>query len=124
MAFSLLADIGRVLIGAAFVVSGVRIFMALSIVSGLLAVKRVPYPSFVAAAGAAFEVLAGTIVIVGLWFQALVLLLAAFVVAATVMVHDFWNQEGPERATDINAVISNVIIVGALIVIAGLVGVG
>jgi putative oxidoreductase len=121
MDFSLLTDIGRVLIGVAFVVSGVRILIELPMVSGLLATKRVPYPSFVGAAGGAFEVVAGAIVIAGFWTPVMMLLLAAFVVAATVMVHDFWNAQGAERAVDTNAVISNVIIVGALVAVAGMV---
>jgi hypothetical protein len=36
------------------------------------------------------------------------------------MVHDFWNEEGEQRFADLNAVISNVIIVGALLALAGL----
>ena len=36
------------------------------------------------------------------------------------MAHDFWNEDGMQRFTDINAVIANVIIVGALLALAGL----
>lgn len=113
--------VGRILIGGAFVVSGVRMFMALPMVSGLLTAKRVPFPFFVAAAGAGFEVVSGALAIAGIWLPTVALLLAAFIVAATAMVHDFWNQPpGPERASNQNAVISNTIIVGALLAIAGL----
>jgi uncharacterized membrane protein YphA (DoxX/SURF4 family) len=46
--------------------------------------------------------------------------LAVFIVAATVMAQDFWNEEGIQRFADINAVIANTIIVGALLAVAGL----
>jgi uncharacterized membrane protein YphA (DoxX/SURF4 family) len=46
--------------------------------------------------------------------------LAVFIAAATVMAHDFWNEVGMQRFADINAVIANVIIVGALLALAGL----
>ena len=36
------------------------------------------------------------------------------------MAHDFWNEDGMQRFADINAVIANVIIVGALLALAGL----
>lgn len=117
----ILVVIGRILIGAAFAFSGVRMFSSLQPLTGVLAAKGIPYPAFVVAAGATFEVLFGGLAIIGIWFQAVALLLAAFIVAATVMMHDFWNlPPGPARVADENAVITNVILVGALIAIAGL----
>lgn len=120
MDIGILADIGRVLVGAAFLVSGVRILMAVPMLGGLLAAKGVPYPVFVAGAGGVIEVVLGLAAIAGFWFPVVALLLAAFVVVATVMVHNFWTEDGAQRGADINAVISNVIIVGALIALAGL----
>ncbi len=120
MDFGVLALVGRVLIGGAFVFSGVRMLMNLPLVSGLLAAKRVPFPQVVATAGGIFEVVMGLAAISGVWFPAVAVALAVFIVAATLMVHDFWNEEGAQRFTDVNAVISNVIIVGALLALAGL----
>ncbi len=113
-----LALIGRVLIGAAFLVSGVRIAIGLRMLSLLLTSKRVPQPMFVAGCGAAIEIVLGILVIAGIWLTPVALLLALFVVAATIMVHDFWNQKGVARLQDENVVISNVIIVGGLLVLA------
>lgn len=120
MEFGLLVLVGRLLIGGALLVSGIRLLKYLPMVSGLLAAKGVPYPRFVAAAGGVFEVLMGLVVVSGVWFQAVATMLAVFIVAATVMVHDFWNEEGMQRFADINAVIANTIIVGALVALAGL----
>jgi putative oxidoreductase len=107
-------------LGAAFVVSGVRMIFTLGMVVGFLATKRVPAPAFVAGSGIAIEIVLGLLVIAGISLPAACVALAVFVVAATIMAHDFWNQEGMARAQDENAVISNAIIVGALLAIAGL----
>jgi putative oxidoreductase len=115
-----LASVGRVLIGGAFLFSGIRLLMSLPLVSGLLAAKRVPFPKLMAVAGGMFGVVMGLLAIAGFWLPAVALALAVFIVAATLMVHDFWNEEGEQRFADLNAVISNVIIVGALLALAGL----
>ncbi|HSH63804.1 hypothetical protein [Methyloceanibacter sp.] len=62
----------------------------------------------------------GLAAISGIWFPAVAVALAVFIAAATVMAHDFWNEVGMQRFADINAVIANVIIVGALLALAGL----
>jgi putative oxidoreductase len=120
MEFGVLALVGRVMIAGALVFSGVRMLMNLPLVSGLLAAKRVRFPRLVATAGGIFEVVMGLAAISGVWFPGVAVALAVFIVAATLMVHDFWNEEGAQRFTDVNAVISNVIIVGALLALAGL----
>jgi putative oxidoreductase len=120
MDLGVLALIGRVLVGAAFLFSGVRMLINLPLIGGLLAAKGVPYPRLVGAAGGVFEMVMGLAAVVGVWFPGVAIALAVFIVAATIMVHDFWNAEGMQRITDVNAVISNVIIVGALLGLAGL----
>jgi putative oxidoreductase len=120
MGLDLLVLVGRLLIGGAFLVSGIRLLKYLPMLSGMLAAKGVPYPRFVAAAGGVFEVVMGLIAMSGVWFPAVAIALAVFIVAATVMAHDFWNEEGMQRFADINAVIANTIIVGALLTLAGL----
>jgi putative oxidoreductase len=120
MGLDLLVLVGRLLIGGAFLVSGIRLLKYLPMVSGMLAAKGVPYPRFVAAAGGVFEVVMGLIAMSGVWFPAVAIALAVFIVAATMMAHDFWNEEGMQRFADINAMIANTIIVGALLTLAGL----
>src|SRR4029079_7820960 len=104
-----LVVVGRLLIGGAFLVSGIRLLKYLSMVSELLAAKAVPYPHLVAAAGGVFEIAMGLLAMTGVWFPAVAVALAIFIVAATVMAHDFWNEDGMQRFADINAVIANTI---------------
>jgi putative oxidoreductase len=120
MELDLLVLVGRLLIGGALLVSGIRLLKYLPMVSGLLAAKGVPYPRFIATAGGVFEIVMALVVLSGVWFHIAAIAIAIFVVAATVMAHDFWNEEGMQRFADINAVIANTIIVGALLTLAGL----
>ena len=120
MELDLLVLVGRLLIGGALLVSGIRLLKYLPMVSGLLAAKGVPYPRFIAAAGGVFEIVMALVVLSGVWFHIAAIAIAIFIVAATVMAHDFWNEEGMQRFADINAVIANTIIVGALLILAGL----
>lgn len=120
MDLGILVVVGRALIGGAFVFSGVRILQNVPMMTGLLAAKGVPYPRLVLMAGGIFEIVMGLAAISGMWFPAVAIALAIFIVAATLMVHDFWREEGAQRVADVNAVISNVIIVGALLALAGL----
>ena len=118
MDLDILATIGRVIVGLAFLVTGIRLFQARVPVAGLLGQKGVPFPSLVPSAGAALEVILGILAIVGWALPAVFLAMAAFVVAATAMVHDFWRQTGPQRALEVNTVLAHSLIVGGLLVMA------
>lgn len=119
MDLSLLAVIGRLLVGATFVFSGIRIVLARQAVAGLLTAKGVPAPLFVTLSGAVIEIVLGACLVLGLMVPLAAFLLAIFVVAATIMVHDFWRQQGMGRMQDENTAISNALIVGGLLVISG-----
>jgi len=115
---SLLLLAARVLVGGAFVVSGVRMALDQKGVTGFLTGKGVPYPAFVTLSGTAIEIVLGLAVIAGLWLPWVSLALAVFIVAATVMGHNFLREVGPARGGDINAVIANTIVVGGLLALA------
>ena len=116
----ILTVVGRVPIGGAFLVSGIRLLRHRPMVSGLLAAKQVPYPGVIAAAGGVFRDRHGPCrdlrhLVPGRGRRS-----CRVHRRATVMAHDFWNEDGMQRFADINAVIANVIIVGALLALAGL----
>ncbi len=115
---ALLLLIARVLIGGAFFVIGIRILLSLKLVAGFLAAKNIPYPTFVAASGAAIEIVLGALAIAGIALPAVSIGLALFVVAATLMGHDFWNQKGPQRSMELGTAISHLIMVGGLLSLA------
>jgi len=118
MDLEILAVVGRLIVGLAFILTAIRLFLARVPVAGLLGQKGVPYPSLVPTVGAAIEIGLGVLALVG-WAPPVVFLaMAAFVVAATAMVHDFWRQTGPQRAQEVNTVLAHSLIVGGLFVMA------
>jgi putative oxidoreductase len=119
MDLSFLVIVGRIIMGAAFVVSGVRMAMSFPMVIGLLTAKKAPFPGVAAAVGVAVEIVLGILVVFGIWLVPIAVILAVFVLAATILVHDFWNQEGMQKIQDQNTWLSNLIIIGALLAIAG-----
>jgi putative oxidoreductase len=107
--------IARILIGGAFVFSATGMARNFGFVRQFLTSKGIPFPVFVGIFGIIIELTLGAMMILDLYVPWVALALAAFVVAATLMCHDFWRMGGPERMAEINHVVSNTIIVGALI---------
>ncbi|SHG01931.1 putative oxidoreductase [Kaistia soli DSM 19436] len=112
------ALVGRLLVGALFVVIGVRLLIGRRPVAMLLGSKRLPQPLGIAIIGGGIEIVLGLAAIVGVALPAVFVAMALFVVAATAMVHDFWNKKGMARTLDVNVVLSNGLIVGGLMVMA------
>jgi len=115
---SVLALAGRILVGLLFVVIGARLLLARHPVAGLLATKKMPLPLFVASAGGVIEICLGAAAIAGFALQLTFPAMALFVVAATAMVHDFWNLAGQARAQEVNHVLVHGLVVGGLLVMA------
>lgn len=118
MDLSILAIAARVLVGLIFVVIGVRLLLGRSLVAALLAQKRIPAPAFVTLAGAAIEIVLGLLMIAGIMPSLVSIAMAVFVVAATVMVHDFWRLKGQRRAIEVNTVLTHTLVVGGLLAMA------
>ncbi|MBZ9935542.1 DoxX family membrane protein [Mesorhizobium sp. BR1-1-16] len=109
---------GRILVGALFVVIGVRLVIGRRAVAMLLGSKKLPQPLAIAIAGGCVEIVLGLAALAGLALPAVFVAMALFVIAATAMVHDFWNKKGMARTLDVNVVLSHGLIVGGLIVMA------
>jgi putative oxidoreductase len=126
--------IGRVLFVLIFILSGMQKLMDLPGTAAMI-VAKIPVPAALAGLAAQIEsatgmpiarilaVLAGIVELLGgvmiafnfgTRFAALMLL--AFTIAATVAYHDFWNQEGAERANNMAHALKNVSLVGGLLV--------
>src|SRR6187402_482077 len=89
--------IGRILLASLFICAGIKhCFIGKNIVP-LIAARGIPYPKIVLMIGSAFEFALGILLafgIAGLWAP---LGLAAFTVASTLMLVNFWDMQGPPR---------------------------
>ena len=114
----LLLALGRVLLGGLFVVGGIHHFFIIPQLTEVMAARGVPFPRAVLIAGSIFQAAAGALLMLGYFVPAVAFGLVVFTVAASVMLVNFWDQEGPARQTARNVFQSNLAIIGGLLVAA------
>jgi putative oxidoreductase len=110
--------LGRLLLGGLFVVGGVRHLFLIPVLTQRIAARGVPCPRIVLLAGSAFQFVAGLLVILGLFVPAAAFGLVLFTLAASFMLLNFWDMEGQPRQNTINVWLSNIAIIGGLLVTA------
>ena len=108
--------LGRFLLGAAFVVFGVRNIASIGRLTGVLEEKGLlPQPRLWILAGVGIQIVGGLMVATGIlaWLGALFLF--AFVLLAAYLFHPFWEFPEGERTPHINACIMNTGLAGAFL---------
>jgi putative oxidoreductase len=110
--------VGRLLLGGLFVFAGVRHMFLIPVLTQAIAARGVPFPRLVLLAGSSFQFVGGVLLIVGPWMPAAAFGLIVFMIAASVMLLNFWDMDGPARQNIINVWLSNMAIVGGLLVTA------
>jgi putative oxidoreductase len=118
MSPDLLVVLGRVLLGGLFVVAGIKHLLLLAPVTEAIRARGVPFPRLVLLAGTVTELVAGAVLISGLYTAAAALVLAGFTLAASVLLVNFWDKQGEERALLQNVFLSNLAIIGGLLIAA------
>lgn len=114
----LLIVVGRVLLGGLFVVAGIRHFFILPVVTTPMTMRGIPKAKEVLIAGSVFEIAAGMLLAIDLHAAWAALGLAGFTLAASWMLLDFWNKEGMPRHGAINGWMSNIGVIGGLLIVA------
>ncbi len=110
--------LGRVLLGGLFVYAGVHHFFIMPPLTAMISRRGVPYPRFVVIAGSMFQAIAGSLFILGIYVATSAFCLIAFTIAASVMLLNFWDMEGPARESTKTAWQTNLAIVGGLLIAA------
>jgi putative oxidoreductase len=114
----MLVVVGRALLGCLFVAGGLRHVTIFDAIAKDMAKRGVPLPRLALAAGTAFQIVAGTLLILGIFVVPAALGLIVFTIAATVMMLNFWNMEGETRVWCVNNWLSNIGIIGGLLLVA------
>jgi putative oxidoreductase len=78
-----------------------------------------PRYEVLAYAGAAIEVLCGIMVLIGFKTRFAAVVLILYVIALTVIGHDFWTMEGAVQVANDAQALENLSIIGALLLIVG-----
>lgn len=110
--------LGRFLLGGLFVYGGVHHLFAIPALTEAIAARGVPSPRLVLLVGSAFQFVAGLLLILGLFVAPAALALVLFTLTASVMLVNFWDMEGPARDAAVNVWLSNLAIVGGLLITA------
>jgi putative oxidoreductase len=107
---------GRLLLGGAFAFAGARNIFNAPFLANMMAERGVPGATAALYLGIALQLAAGILFAVGVWVLLAAAALIVFLVVATVIFHNFWDFEGPERAARVNGVISNVALMGSFLI--------
>lgn len=114
-----LVVMGRMALGGLFVIGGLSHFGNMATVAGLMTRHGVPLVQPLLVAGTLFQIVTGTLLMAGIAVHYAALGLVAFTVAATGMVLRFWElPQGSERHAATNAFLSNLGVVGGLLIAA------
>ncbi|ANT52603.1 DoxX family protein [Mesorhizobium amorphae] len=105
----------RLLLGGAFVFAGLRNIVNAAFLTQLMTDRGVPQAGLALWTGIALQVVAGGLVVVGIWTAPAAAGLILFLVVATIMFDNFWDHQGPERAARINGFVANVALTGGFL---------
>ena len=110
----ILEHLGLGLIGLFFVWGGLNHFRIFREVRAMLMERRWPFPGFVLTLASLWEAVAGGVLASGFYTVWAAVALMVFVVLASVLLLDFWNQKGDARAASLNAFLLNMAVLGGL----------
>jgi putative oxidoreductase len=115
---AVLLTIGRVLIGGLFVIGGLRHFAELAELTEALRARGVPLPRASLIAASLFQIVAGAMLMLGIFVPWAVAGLIAFTLVSSAVMLDFWNKPAEARNGMINVWLSNLAIIGGLLLAA------
>lgn len=108
----------RFCLGMVFLVSGVHKALWFSSAVEEFKQARLPKPGFFVLCTIIIHIVAPLALIAGVFVMEAALALALFTILATIRVHDFWNKEGPQKLIASRVALSNLAIIGGLILLA------
>jgi putative oxidoreductase len=110
--------VARLLVGALFILGGLRHFPVLDAMTAAMKERGVPQPKAVLIVGTIYQIVLGITLALGLFVVPSALGLITFTIIATFMMLNFWDKEGAQRTALFNGFLSNVAIVGGLLALA------
>jgi putative oxidoreductase len=111
---------GRILITLIFLRSAYGKITGFSTVAGVMAKKGMPFSEVLLAGAIVFEIAGGLMILLGWNARWGALLLAIFLISATVIFHNFWAVDAAQLTNQLNHFMKNVSILGALVFIIGM----
>lgn len=110
--------VGRILYGGFFVVGGMMHFMKLKEMTAYTQMKGAPSPQLAVIGTGILIVLAGLGVIFNVYTSLSLLLIAAFLIVITPIMHGFWKVADPNmKMMDMQMFLKNMALLGAALVL-------
>ncbi|MDP3989624.1 MAG: DoxX family protein [archaeon] len=121
MAFEFLVLIGRILFGGFFINSGINHLTKREGMAQYAQSKGVPAAKFFVVVSGLMILLAGLYIVFGVWPQVGVLLIAAFLLPVSLVMHNFWSIKDPQqKMTEMISFMKNMALLGAALMFLGI----
>jgi len=108
------ALIGRILLGAIFIVSGFAMLTSLTRTAGFMASIGIPAASGLAIVAGCAEVVGGLAITFGFLSRVAALGLIVLLIPTTLLFHHFWDLSGADRIAEMTNFLKNLAIIGGL----------
>ena len=115
---SLLMLLGRLAMGALFLVAGIRKIMFFAGTVGYMTKNGVPFSDVLAVLTIALELIGGLMLVFGWKTRLIAGVLAIFIIVITPIFHGFWSFEPAQYNNQLNHFLKNLAILGGLLYIA------
>lgn len=110
--------IGRIIFGGYFIYNGANHFIRFGMLTQYAKMKGVPLPAVAQGTAGLMLLLGGLSVMLGLYPVAGIVLLVAFLVPVSLMMHDFWKiEDAQSRMADKMNFARNMALLGALLML-------
>ena len=106
--------VGRLLLSAIFILSGVTKFLSWEDTAGYMASQGIPNVNLLLPIAGAAEIAGGLSLALGWWARAGALGLFLFLIPATIVFHDFWTLPAAEQQNQMQHFLKNLAIMGGL----------
>lgn len=107
--------LGRILLSLIFILAGVGKFMDYNATVQYMAAKGMTMVPLFLVVAALIEIIAGLLVFFGIKARLGAFILFLYLIPVTLLFHDFWNQQGPERQENMINFMKNLAILGGLL---------
>ena len=105
--------LARILFGGFFLINGINHFTKSEMMTGYTTSKGVPFPKLAVFGSGIVILLGGLGILLGVYVEWAVLLLAVFLIIVTFKMHNFWSTQDPNaKMTDMVMFMKNLALLG------------
>ena len=110
-----LSFLNRAFLATIFILSGMGKFAQWDATAQYMTAQGMPLVYFFLLAAGLLEITAGVLLLIGYRTRVAATVLTLFLIPVTLIFHDFWNLQGPERQMQMINFLKNLAIMGGLI---------